>query len=139
MAKCFFSPLSLFPPPSPLPPSPLPSPAPLPPPPPHLTDTVLKEHVTSFEDKQSRAHRRASRHSHTSRQRHKRPPPVSKVPTYTPRSSTHELEVTGGSRDVSPARHQFTSDRKMLILPGVSDRLGMYVCMSPLAGKLEPV
>ena len=71
-----------------------------------ITDTVLKEHVASLQDKQQRAHRRASRPSVTSaRSRHKRQQfptkpsslYVSSTPTY-----GYEPEMNRRSRDVSP-------------------------------------
>lgn len=63
-------------------------------------DTVMKKHVASLQDKHSRAHNRASRHSISSvRQRHKRPAPPSKLSTHPPISSAYESEL---NREASP-------------------------------------
>ena len=99
-----------------------------------FVDAVLKEHVASLQDKRSRAHRRASRHSASSvRQRHKRPLPLNKSPSYTPVSSTFEAEFPGGrSRDVSPIGMKTITESRPPSIAPVSEKKGIvctYVCM----------
>ena len=57
----------------------------------HCADTVLKEHVSSLQEKQTRAHRRASRPSVSSR-RHKRQPAPNRAASYPPISSAYEVD-----------------------------------------------